>query len=82
MYDILGGKFQMLTTQIALGRVRIGLEQNYPIRTLFCGERAVTRALMEVLTEICGALESILGNILGGNVSLQHQTVLIRVLYS
>ena len=71
-----------LATQMAFGRVRTGLEQNYPIRILFCGERAVTTALMAVLTEISGALETILGNILGGNVSLQHQNVLIRVLYS
>jgi hypothetical protein len=37
---------------------------------------------MAVQTEISGALESILGNILGGNVSLQYQNIRIRVLYS
>ena len=67
---------------MALGRVRSGLQQNYPIRILFCGERAVTTALMAVRTEKSGALETILGNILGGSVSLQHQNVRIRVLYS
>ena len=46
-----------LATQMALGRVRTGLEQNYPIRILFCGERAVTTAFMAILTEIRGALD-------------------------
>jgi hypothetical protein len=71
-----------LAPPMAFGRVRTGLEQNYPIRILFYGEGAVTTALMTIWTEVCRALESILGQIMAGSIKLQHQKAFMRALYS
>ncbi len=59
-----------------------GLEQNYPILVLFYGEGDVTSTLVAILTKVRRALESILGQILAGNVKLQHQKSCISMLSS
>ncbi len=66
---------------MAFGRVHTGLEQNYPIRILFDGECAVTAALIEILTAVRRALESILGHIMSQFITLHHRKALIGIQY-